>query len=1714
MKASPISSTALAVLLAALAAFSPSAQAADVTLIGKGAEWKYLDDNSDPGTVWKESFFNDSSWIGRGPAPLGYGDPHIVTTVAGGPSTARYITTYFRRAFTVSDPATISALRLNLLRDDGVVIYLNGTEISRDNLPTPSTRQTLAPINTSGTDETTYFPLTAASSVLVAGVNVLAVELHQNSTNSSDLGFDLEVLGTVAETGNAAPTVSLTAPLDGASFTNPPSIELAANASDTDGTVVKVAFYRGGTKIGETASAPFEFTWNNPVGGTHQITAIATDNGGVTAISNVANITVTAPANQAPSVSILAPTAGTFDAPWQTEMEVSATDADGVVSKVEFYVDGVKKGESLSEPFELVLPPFFTGSYVFTARAIDNDGGQTDSAAVTVVVENVDNVSPSVSLTAPVNGATVAGTTVNFTANASDTDGRVSKVEFYEGSNKLGEDTTAPYAYAWSGVAPGSYSLTAKAIDNDGGVSTSNPASITVSAPTSFSYTQNFNSLGSAGTAINIEANGTAGWSVFGSLGGGNSTWTTSIPASGTTSAATAGSLNDTVVATSSLTVTSNTAGYNFPNTSTTDRALGTSPTSGAGVALQLTLTNTAASGITSFNIGYDIVRRQVVTSANELPGYRLFYSLNDGVTWTNVAALNPAITGNAPTVIVPNTVGVTTVPATLVSLPAQWSSGASIRFRWIDDNAVATSPDQIHALDNVTITAASFAPGTAPAVALTAPSSGATYNPPATVSLAATASDSDGSVLKVEFYQGSTKIGEDTTAPYTFEWTNVPANTYSLTARAIDNDTNAKTSAPVSITVNAPPGSGSLSRSPYLNQASHNSIVVRWDTAQAVAGKVRYGTSPTNLNQTVDETISTKKHEVKLTGLSPYTRYYYSVGSAFDTLTPEAADTTSVRTSAFTNYPAPTQEDYTFRTSPLPGTAVNTRVWIVGDCGRGSSSQAGGRDAYYNFMGSNVPDLNLQMGDNAYNNGTQAEYQANYFLMYPTIFRKVPQWSCLGNHEATTDAATGNYPYFDMFTFPKAGECGGVASGSENYYSFDYGNIHFICLDSQQSSRAVDNPATTTVNEEGAMAAWLRADLAANTATWTIAFWHHPPYSKGSHDSDTEGTLVEMRQRFNPIMEAGGVDVLYFGHSHSYERSVLLNGNYGTTSSITAAMKFNAGNGSSRGFTTNGSGVIRRKPADPHTLSPAATTVNGTVIPPDGAYLKPLTGPRDNYGAVYNTAGSSGQADGGSLNHSAMYISYNTVGTVNLQINGNTLTSTYIQSGGTAPDNFTIVKQGAADGDGDGIADEYEIANGMNRRSASDAGADIDGDGLSGRVEFALGTQANVPTRNGLPLVTQSSGADSGKLALTFTPRQSSISYIVQASDDLKTWSDLAMPEITVGTPMTIADANTTSPNRYLRLKIVTNGVTDTLLPAGRIQYTLTQKQETSLSFPLSQPAVNISGKPAGFISAVGATTLDDASANWTPGALSNPTAPYIVRITKGAAAGNFFQVSTSTANTATSLTIITGSVNPTSLGIVAGVDTYELIPAQTLASLFPTGTLLSGSVTTGDTLRLWNGAAWVTYFHNGTDWMRQNGGVSNTVVVRPDQGWMLLRRGPSMSFDIIGQVPSTVGKATVQKGMSNFLSLLPVPQTFAEFPIQTLLPDWSSNSANVTAGDYVRIWNGAAWLNYYHNGTDWMRQNAGSANTTPVLRPGRPIFIVRPAGSGSNVLEQPKTY
>ncbi|MBC8125670.1 MAG: metallophosphoesterase, partial [Gloeobacteraceae cyanobacterium ES-bin-144] len=668
-------------------------------------------------------------------------------------------------------------------------------------------------------------------------------------------------------------------------------------------------------------------------------------------------------------------------------------------------------------------------------------------------------------------------------------------------------------------------------------------------------------------------------------------------------------------------------------------------------------------------------------------------------------------------------------------------------------------------------------------------------------IPISATATDSDGTISKVEFFAGTTKLGEDTTGPdYSYNWTGATAGTYSLTAVATDDLGGSSTSAAVSVTV-IPGPSGTLTRSPYLNSPGHNSIVVRWRSSSSVVGRVRYGTSPTALTQFTDESTARTAHEVKLTGLTPYTRYYYSVGSALDTLTPETIETTSFSPGA----PAPTAADYTFRTSPTPGTAANTRIWIIGDCGRGSQVQADGRNAYYTsnftggYTGTRIPDLNLQMGDNAYNSGTDTEYQSGYFNMYANIFRKMPQMSTLGNHDAnnTTPGVDGtySYPYFDMFTFPTAGELGGVASGTEHYYSFDYGNIHFVCLDSNSSTRTVDNPATTGVNEDAPMAAWLRQDLASTTATWIIAFWHHPPYSKGSHDSDTEPAMVQMRERFNPILENGGVDLVFNGHSHNYERSVLLDGNYGTTGTITAAMKKNSGNGSTTGITTVTNGKVRNA-ANNFT----ATATTATTIPADGAYIKPLTGPRDRFGAVYNTAGMSGLADTGAINHSAMYISYNNVGTVNLDVNGNSLTCTFVQSGGATPDNFTITKQGAADTDADGISDAFEIANNLNRYG-SDAATGTDSDGLSNFLEFAFGlnpnvndagvVEADIPngllTKRGSPTNWFQATPNGTDFRVLFIRRRDylneGLNYMPQFSGDMITWTTSTVTPTVIAT-------------------------------------------------------------------------------------------------------------------------------------------------------------------------------------------------------------------------------------------------------------------------------------------------------------------------------------------
>ena len=163
-------------------------------LIPAGSTWKYLDDGTDQGTAWRNLSFNDNAWA-SGNAQLGYGDGDETTVISyGNSSSNKHICYYFRKTFTVSNPAANTGIKISLLRDDGAVVYINGTEVARSNMPSGTiTYQTPAASTVAGAAEDVFYEYSVPSSVLNTGQNVIAVEVHQRSHSSSDVSFDLQL---------------------------------------------------------------------------------------------------------------------------------------------------------------------------------------------------------------------------------------------------------------------------------------------------------------------------------------------------------------------------------------------------------------------------------------------------------------------------------------------------------------------------------------------------------------------------------------------------------------------------------------------------------------------------------------------------------------------------------------------------------------------------------------------------------------------------------------------------------------------------------------------------------------------------------------------------------------------------------------------------------------------------------------------------------------------------------------------------------------------------------------------------------------------------------------------------------------------------------------------------------------------------------------------------------------------------------------------------------------------------------------------------------------------------------------------------------------------------------------------------------------------------------------------------------------------------------
>lgn len=400
------------------------------------------------------------------------------------------------------------------------------------------------------------------------------------------------------------------------------------------------------------------------------------------------------------------------------------------------------------------------------------------------------------------------------------------------------------------------------------------------------------------------------------------------------------------------------------------------------------------------------------------------------------------------------------------------------------------------------------------------------------------------------------------------------------------------------------------VTRGPYLQNGSPTAVTIRWRTYTQTASHAVAGTSVNNLSLSASDPVLTTEHEVRIEGLQPDTQYFYAIGDGTELIEGPGAE-------------------WQFRSPAAAGAIKPVRVWILGDCGTGRSGAGWAesvRDGYLNSPLYRSPDVWLMLGDNAYGGGVDAEYQNAVFDTYRSTLRSSILWSTLGNHETLTEGV----PYFSIFTLPTMGEAGGVASGTEHYYSFDYANIHFVCLDSMQSARTPPS----------AMLSWLEDDLAATTQRWIIAFFHHPPYTKGSHNSDSEIEHIQMRQYATPILEQYGVDLVLGGHSHSYERSFLIDGHYGYSWQFAASSIVDPGSG-------------------------RADTA-------DGAYGKD---PYPNQGAVYCVTGTAGQASGGALNHPAMYVSMSELGSTILDVNGDRLDAKFINPQGVVRDYFSISK-------------------------------------------------------------------------------------------------------------------------------------------------------------------------------------------------------------------------------------------------------------------------------------------------------------------------------------------------------------------------------------------------------------------------------------------------------
>jgi predicted phage tail protein len=690
------------------------------------------------------------------------------------------------------------------------VLYGTSSGVYAQALDVGNTTTAVVPNLTAGT--TYYFAVRAYNTAAIDGAA------------SAEISFTLP-------SPNTPPTVALTGPTNGSTYMSPAGITLSATASDSDGTVARVEFYQGTTKLGEDSASPYAFTWNGVAPGTYSLVARAIDNAGAQTNSATVTVTVNAP-NQSPTVAISSPANDSlFTSPANIAINATAADADGSVARVEFYRDTTKLGEDTSSPYTFTWNAAPAGAYALTVRAIDNEGAATTSGTVNVTV----NAPPTVALST--NGTSfTAPASITLTAAPADSDGTIARVDFFSGTTRLGERTAGPFTFTWSGVGTGNYALTAVAVDNRGAVASSAAINVTVSTgnqpPTVAITSPTSGSMHTAPAAITISSTATdsdgsvarvdfyAGATKIGTSTTSPYSYTWSNVASGAY-ALTAVAVDNAGASTTSaqVSVTVN------ASPTVTIQTNGTTFTEPASITITATPADTdgTISRVEFFN---------GVTKLGEKTASPFTF------TWTNAPAGSHTLSARA----------------------------------FDNRGASGTSP---------TVDVTVNGPNQSPTVAITSPANGSTFVAPASLTITATASDPDGAVARVEFYRGTTKLGEDTSSPYSFAWNSAPAGTYSLTAVAVDDAGGATTSTPVSITITAPNSSPTVAITSPANGGTFTapaSILINATAADSdgTIARVDFYQGTTKLGQ--DTT-------------SPYSYSWGSVAAGSYTLTAVAVD-------------------------------------------------------------------------------------------------------------------------------------------------------------------------------------------------------------------------------------------------------------------------------------------------------------------------------------------------------------------------------------------------------------------------------------------------------------------------------------------------------------------------------------------------------------------------------------------------------------------------------------------------------------------------------------------------------------------------------------------------------------------------------------------------------------------------------------------------------